>query len=340
MRHAPEFIEHQLQRRKKSVLSTIKSLDVHAHFLPAPYLEALRSAGVTTVDNGLPIPHWDADQAIEAMNEGDIGCAMLSVSSPFLHFVEQAQTPALCRTINDSAAEIVANHPARFGAMMILPLPDIDASLTELERAYDTVGLEGVCIPSNARGLYPGDATMFPILAELDRRKASVFIHPTMPCCFEVFNLSLPAPFIEFPFETTRAVASLLFGGALSRYPDIRFILPHAGGTIPFLENRICGVGASPYVETRRDREQTRRMLAALYYDTVTAAQVQFDALRALVPISNIVFGSDYPWNPSPPVSMTAAFRQLQMNERDQSMILQGNAAKLFPDLHKRCFGQ
>jgi hypothetical protein len=111
-------------------LSSVKAFDVHAHFLPAPYRAALQSAGVTTVDNGLSIPHWDADQAMKAMDKGDIGCAMLSVSSPFVHFVEQPQTVSLCRTTNDSAAEIVAEHPARFGAMMILPLPDIDASLS------------------------------------------------------------------------------------------------------------------------------------------------------------------------------------------------------------------
>jgi hypothetical protein len=91
-------------------LSRIKAIDVHAHFLPAPYIAALQSAGVTTVDNGLPIPHWDADRAIEAMNEADIGCAMLSVSSPFVHFVNQAQAPELCRAINNAAAEIVAKR--------------------------------------------------------------------------------------------------------------------------------------------------------------------------------------------------------------------------------------
>jgi predicted TIM-barrel fold metal-dependent hydrolase len=321
-------------------LSSIKALDVHAHFLPAPYIAALHLAGVTAVDNGLPIPHWDVGQAIEAMDRGDIGCAMLSISSPFVHFVDQGQTVSLCMAINDAAAEVVAAHSERFGAMMILPLPDIAASLAELERAFDTLGLEGVCIPSNARGLYPGDAKMFPLLSELDRRKATVFVHPTTPCCFDAFNLSLPAPFIEFPFETTRAVASLLFGGALSMFPNIRYIVPHAGGTIPFLESRISGAGASRYVEAPRDREETRRMLAALYYDTVTAAQIQFDALRALAPISNIVFGSDYPWNPSAPSSMTAAFRQLDLNENDQTMILQGNAMKLFPGLHSRCFGK
>jgi 6-methylsalicylate decarboxylase len=155
-------------------MSHDEALDVHAHFLPTPYLEALRSAGVTTVDNGIPVPGWEVGQAIEVMDQAGIGCGMLSVSSPFLHFLDQAETPALCRTINDSAAEIVTQNPIRFGAIMILPLPDVDASVAEIERAYDTLKLEGVCIPTNARGIYPGDAKMFPVLEELDRRKASV----------------------------------------------------------------------------------------------------------------------------------------------------------------------
>ena len=319
-----------------------KALDVHAHFLPTPYLEALGSAGVTTVDNGIPVPGWEVGQAIEVMDQAGIGCGMLSVSSPFLHFLDQAETPALCRTINDSAAEIVTQNPTRFGAMMILPLPDIDASMPEIERAYDTLKLEGVCIPTNARGIYPGDAKMFPILEALDGRKASVLIHPTMPQCFDAFNLSLPAPFIEFPFETTRAVASLLFGGALTRYPNIRFILSHAGGTIPYLAARISAIGASPYAGmARRHPEETQRMLAALYYDTALSAnQTQFDALRMLAPASNILFGSDYPWNPGPSVvMMSAAFRQLRMSEQDRTLILQGNSVNLFPGLHGRCFG-
>jgi 6-methylsalicylate decarboxylase len=319
-----------------------RAFDVHAHFLPRPYREALRSAGVATVDNGIPVPEWNVDEALEVMDQAGIDCGMLSVSSPFLHFLDQAETPALCREINDAAVEIVRRNPTRFGAMMILPLPDVAASMAEIERAYDILGLEGVCIPTNARGLYPGDTKMAPVLAELDRRKASVLIHPTTPRCFEAFNLSLPAPFIEFPFETTRAAASLLFAGALTRYPNIRFILPHAGGTIPYLASRISAIAASPYAgEARREAAETLRMLSALYYDTALSAnQTQFDALRALVPASNILFGSDYPWNPGAGVvGMSAAFLQLRMSEQDRSLILQGNSATLFPTLHGRCFG-
>jgi predicted TIM-barrel fold metal-dependent hydrolase len=138
------------------------------------------------------------------------------------------------------------------------------------------------------------------------------------------------------------AVASLLFGGALTRYPNIRFILPHAGGTIPYLAARISAIGASPYAgKARRAAEETQRMLAALYYDTALSAnQTQFDALHALVPMSNILFGSDYPWNPGASVvGMSAAFRQFHMSDQDRTLILQGNSAKLFPGLHGRCFG-
>jgi 6-methylsalicylate decarboxylase len=143
-------------------------------------------------------------------------------------------------------------------------------------------------------------------------------------------------------FRGGAAPSWLLFGGALTRYPNIRFILPHAGGTIPYLAARISAIGASPCAgKGRRDLEETQRMLAALYYDTALSAnQTQFDALRTLAPTSNILFGSDYPWNPGPSVvMMSTAFRQLRMSEQDRTLILRGNSVNLFPGLHGRCFG-
>src|SRR5262249_28385374 len=154
-------------------------------------------------------------------------------------FIDRAGAIGLCRSINDAAAEIRQRYPSRFGAYAILPLPDSAASLTELERSLDQLGLDGVALPTHVEGRYLGDAQWAPLLQALNARQVTVFIHPTSPCCFEAFGLGLPAPMIEFPFDTTRTVASLIYSGTLARCPDINFILPHAGGTLPFLAPRI-----------------------------------------------------------------------------------------------------
>ena len=133
---------------------------------------------------------------------------MLSVSSPHVSFADPARAPAPSRAINDEAAAIRARHPGRFGAYAILPLPDMAASLAELDRALGELKLDGVALPTHAEGAYLGDVRLSPLMEALDARGATVFIHPTSPCCFEAFGLELPAPMIEFPFETTRTHAA------------------------------------------------------------------------------------------------------------------------------------
>lgn len=319
-----------------------RTLDVHAHFLPPPYREALRSAGLETLDGGMPVPDWSADGALALMDDVGIAGAMLSVSSPHVRFADPASAPALCRAINDHAAELVRRHPRRFGALAILPLPDVDASLAELERALGELGLDGVALPTHADGRYPGDPRLAPLLERLDERAEAVFVHPTSPCCFEAFGLGLPAPMIEFPFETTRAVASLLYSGALARHPRIAFVLAHAGGTLPFLATRMAAVGSLPVLGERAvPLPEALQALARLHYDTaLCATPSQIAALRALVPTSRIVYGTDTPFAPAVAVRMAeASFDALPFTDEERQAIRWGNAARLFPAFAARCLG-
>jgi 6-methylsalicylate decarboxylase len=316
------------------------TIDVHAHFLPPVYLEALKDAGLTTLDGGIPVPQWTPERALTIMDEVGIAGAVLSVSSPHVNFLHGPAAVALCRAINDQAAQIKRLHPDRFGAYAILPLPDVTASLAELDRALDQLGLDGVALPTHAEGRYLGDTLFAPLLAALDARDTTVFIHPTSPCCFEAFGLELPAPMIEFPFDTTRAAASLLYSGALARHPAINFILPHGGGTLPFLAPRIAGVGAMPALGGRAlPPGQAMEAFARFYYDTaLPVARQQIAALRALAPMSQILFGSDFPFaNEDRLRAAENAFAALDLTADEQDRIRRRNASGLFQRFAERC---
>lgn len=320
-----------------------ETIDVHGHFLPPVYLEALRDAGLTLLDGGIPTPDWSPERALSIMDEIGVTGAVLSVSSPHLNFVDQHRAIELSRSINDYAAEIKRRYPDRFGAYAILPLPDMTASLAELERALDQLELDGVALPTHAEGAYLGDEKLAPLLEALDERKTTVFVHPTSPCCFEAFGLDLPAPMIEFPFDTTRTAASLMYSGALTRHPGIRFILPHGGGTLPFLAPRIAAIGSAPFLEDRAvPMPDAMQLLARFYYDTaLSVTPVQIDALRELAPISQILYGTDFPFaNEARLRAAEKAFSALEFSEKEEEMVRHRNAAPLFSTFHHQCCGR
>ena len=320
-------------------MSNARTIDVHAHFLPPVYLEALRDAGLKTVDGGIALPQWSPEQALAIMDEIGVAGAVLSISSPHVSFADQAKAATLCRSINDYAAELKRRHPHRFGAFAILPLPDMAASLAELRRGLDALELDGVTLPTHSEGHYLGDPRFAPLLEALDARRAAVFIHPTSPRCFADFGLELPAPMIEFPFDTTRTAVSLLYSGALLRHPRINFILPHAGGTLPFLAVRIAGVGSFPALGARAlPPPEALQAFAHFYYDTALAVMPQqIAALRALAPITQILYGSDFPFAPADRVHLTeAAFTALPFTPEEEELVRRGNASRLFVKFAER----
>ncbi len=318
------------------------TIDVHAHFFPPVYLEALKDAGLKTLDGGIPVPDWSPARALALMDEVGIAGAVLSVSSPHVSFLQDQEAAALCRSVNDYSAEVKRRHPDRFGAYAILPLPDMAACLAEMTRALDELQLDGVALPTSVQGIYLGDAKLAPLLELLDERRVTVFIHPTCPNCFEAFGLELPGPMIEFPFETTRTAASLLFSGALARHPGINFILPHAGGTLPFLAPRISSVGAIPAMGKRAvPRAEAMQAFTRFFYDTAASVTPQqIAALRVLAPTSQILYGSDFPFANEAVVRMAeAAFTALDFTTDEQVMVRRGNATRLFASFAERCCG-
>jgi 6-methylsalicylate decarboxylase len=248
-------------------------IDVHSHFLAPDYLAALRNAGIRDVD-GCPLPQWTVDSSLAAMDQNGIGAAVLSVSSPALGFVDGGAARELARSANESARALITAHPDRFGAFALLPLPNVDASMREIAHSFDTLGLDGVGVLTNYAGAYLGDRRFAPLFDELQRRKAVVFSHPTQPPGFARLSLGLPAPVLEYPFDCTRAINSLILSGTLTRCPDVRFIVSHGGGKIPYLAPRFA-----PFMTARPGEppdlvgagKEIMEMLRRLYFDLTAA---------------------------------------------------------------------
>lgn len=310
-------------------------IDVHAHCLSPTYRKALSDAGLTSLDGGYPVPNWSPELALEVMDRDGIDTMMLSVSSPTVSFVaDKAARTALARGINEDIAGTIAAHPGRFGGFATLPLPHVPECLDEMRYALDELGLDGVVLETNSDGKYLGHAEFSPLFQELSRRGAPLFLHPTKPECFEGVGLGRPAPLFEFPVDTARTVIDMIFSGVFERAPDLKLILPHAGGVLPSVAGRIALMSGMPIMKPEpKLGTDVMRIFRQIHYDLAMSANQQtFDSLRTLVPVSQILFGTDFPFQPSANVEAnTTGFRTLAGLDPDQHQaIARDNAKRLF----------
>ncbi|HUD50222.1 amidohydrolase family protein [Parvibaculum sp.] len=310
-------------------------VDVHAHFLPPCYAEALSRAGMTTLDGGFPVPQWSVGAALEMMDRNGIASAMISLSSPATHFLEPSKRKGLVREINEAGADLMRAHPARFGYFATLPMPDVPAALDEIAFAFDRLGADGVVLETNIDGLYLGNPAFAPVFDELDRREAVVFLHPTNPACFEQVGLGRPAPMIEFPIDTTRTIVDLLYSRTLQRCARMKVIVPHGGAALPALVARIAAFANLPFLNPRPASEaEVFETLERLFYDVALSAHpVVFSGLRRIAPISQILFGSDWPFSPEFAVARNVETLKAngELTEEDRRVIARENALRLFP---------
>ncbi len=276
----------------------LRFFDLHHHLVPPAYVHELEERGINRV-GGVVFPKWSPELSLEVMDRVNIERAVLSLSAPGVFFGDAALAVHLAHLVNDEARHIIDKFPDRFGAFATLPLPDVPASLVELTRALDDLKLNGVSLLTNYAGIYLGDPRFDALMAELHQRAATVFIHPTSPPNAAAIELPYPIAMIEYPFETTRAVTHLVFSGVFKKYPNIRFILPHAGGTIPFLADRITFTGMFLTKGPRTAPKGAEFYFRQQYYDTALATSAPvLRALRAFVDPAHIVFGSDFPFAP------------------------------------------
>ncbi|HVO13925.1 MAG TPA: amidohydrolase family protein [Alphaproteobacteria bacterium] len=312
---------------------TAHRIDVHHHILPPEYVALVGDARIGPLILAGKTPTWSAELSIEAMERNGIATAITSISAPGLWFGDAQSTRNLCRHCNEFAATIRRDHPGRFGMFASLPLPDVEASLKEIDYAFEALGAEGIGLLTSYGNQYPGDPAFAPVFDELNRRKAVVYFHPTQAPCSQC-QPEIPAATLDFPFDTTRAVVSLLFSGTFARCPDIRFIFSHAGGTVPFLAERIGRLAAVPRFKAQVPNGVIPE-LKRHYYDTALSAnEITFAALLKLVAPEHVLFGSDYPF--APEATMTATVKGLQQLGLPAEVlrgIERDNALALFPAL-------
>lgn len=273
-------------------------IDIHHHTLPPTYVRAIGDARIGSLLVSGKTPAWTPQHSIETMDRNGIEKAITSLSAPNLWFDDIEKTRSLTRECNDYSARVRDDHPGRFGLFASLTLPDIEGSLREIAYALDELKADGISLLTNYNGKYPGEPEFAPIFEELHRRHAIVHFHPAEAPDSGPHRLPIPAATLDFPFETTKALTSLLVHGTLTKSRNIRFIFSHAGGTIPFLAERIARLEMRPEF---RDKIPDGVMyeFRRLYFDTALSAnKLIFSALLKFVSHERVLFGSDYPYAP------------------------------------------
>jgi 6-methylsalicylate decarboxylase len=320
------------------------TVDLHHHLIPDFYRSATEHDG-QSVGGVLPAV-WSQASALSFMDDTSIDVAIASISAPGVHFGDDAQARALARRCNDFLAEMVQSRHDRFGGFAILPLPDVDGGLEELARALDELGLDGVVLLTNALGHYLGDPLYRPLFDELQRRAALVFIHPTLSPDPSAHGLGIPDSLLDFPVDTSRTVAHMHYSGTFARTPDVKYVLSHAGGTVPFLATRFAIIDEMGVVP---DEDGTRGTAAdtfrRLYFDTALSwSDPVLHTLREVVGLDHVLYGSDYPY-----LRRDIAVRgraeldaSRELSDAERATVLHGGAIGLLPRLaaHARADGR
>ena len=286
--------------------------DLHTHYYPEAFFRLIKEVGGAfsfgadptgrTIIRyrgsrffGITPPMTDPARRLEDMDRVGIDVEVLSLSTPNVYFAPPERQAEVARLVNDAYADLAARHPTRFKGFASIPMDDPDAALRELERTQGELRMNGVIVLSNINGRALTDARYRPFFVECDRRRVCVFIHPMIPASAEPFAEYVLGPIIGFPFDTTLAVARLCYAGVFRELPNIRWILGHLGGAVPYLMERMDN-GWRDFAECRVNIDELPSVyLKRLYYDTVSFSAPSLRLTRELVGADHMVMGSDYP---------------------------------------------
>jgi len=311
-----------------------RTIDVHQHFLPDFFWRETNESANPV--GGITPPPWAQSTALAFMDDAGIDVAMLSISTPGVHVGDDQRARALARRCNEFAAQLVQSRPDRFGSFAALPLPDVDGALEELRYALDVLKLDGVLLFSNAQGVYLGDPRLEPVFMELERRAATVFVHPNPSPDPVAHRLGLPDSLIDFTADTTRAVAEMLYSNRFARTANVKYILSHAGGTIPYLAGRFSIVDEMRVISGADARRTAAETFRGLYWDTALAfGDPVLRMLHSVVGLNRVVCGSDYPYfRRDLAVGCIAGLRRSEeLGTAEREAVMGANALKLFPRL-------
>ena len=312
-------------------------IDVHQHLVPEVFRSLLDSIGISG-GAGEKFAPWDEHTTLAMMDIHGIQTSVLSYVICGIKIRDHAFLRRLCRESNEYLGELLRKYPGRFGGFALLPLPDIEGALEEIRYALDVLKLDGVGMHSNMGGIYPGDSRFEAIFDELNRRKAVVHLHPNDTPESHDLRPQWPPYIVEFMFETTRAVANLIYSGTMERYPDVSIILSHAGGAVPYLAWRLTRGEITIPSLSEAAPVGVLNYLLHFYYDTAMASNpITFGSLTKLVDFSRIVFGTDYPYMKDQSVGIF--LKEIEnypgFDQKAKSAILRDNALGLFPHFNK-----
>ena len=321
-------------------------IDIHNHYYPARYFETIRETpsdfsfgtdptGRTIIQHrgarffGITPPMTDPNLRLEEMDRVGIDVEVISLSTPNVFFADAARQPEVARMVNDSYAELISRHPKRFRGFASIPMDEPEAALRELHRVIDDLKMQGVILLSNIRGRALTDPAYRPFFEEANRMRLCIFLHPMLPVQSEPFREYVLGPLVGFPFDTTLAVARMCFDGMLRDLPDIRWIIGHLGGAIPYLMERLDN-GFRDFAECRAKIDELPSVyLKRLHYDTVTFSPHALRLARDLLGADHMLMGSDYPHLLGSIDRAVSSIRAMDIADSEKDQIFSGTALSI-----------
>jgi len=303
-------------------------IDVHHHVSPPRYVADLASRNLATPD----MTSWSVAKTLDDMDKAGVSTSVVSVTTPAVSFAEPDAARRIARESNEWMAGLRRDYPGRFGSFAMLPMQDIDGSLREIEYALDTLKADGIGLLTSYGDKWLGHPTYAPIMDELNRRNAVLYTHPTLANCCRGLVPDVAPTIVEFGTDTSRTIADIVFSGTAARCPDLRFIFSHAGGTLPFLTERMIQAPVLNKNLAPRVPNGVLHELQRFYYDTAWAYNpAPLAALTKLVSISQVLYGSDYPYRTG--AQTVKGLMDYGFSANDLRAIGRGNAVRLMPRL-------
>jgi 6-methylsalicylate decarboxylase len=301
-------------------------IDTHHHLFSPAYVAELNK-----VNQAPPIvKNWSLAKTLDDMDKAGVATSILSVTTPQVSFTDAANARRIARESNEWVAQLGKDHAGRFGSFAMLPMQDTDSALRELEYALDVLKADGIGLLTSYGDKWLGHPSFAPVMDELNRRKAVLYTHPTLANCCRNLLPDVQPTVIEYGTDTTRTITDIVFSGTAARCPDLRFIFSHAGGTLPFLTERLV---KAPVIEPRLAARVPKGVLHELkrfYYDTAWAAHpMALASLTKLVDVSQILFGSDYPYRTG--ADHVKGLAEYGFSAADLQAIGRDNALRLLP---------
>lgn len=323
-----------------------RKLDLHTHYYPPAYFDKIRElpsefsfdkspSGQTIITYGgarffgVTPPMTDVGRRLEDMDRVGIDVEVVSLSTPNVFFADPEHQPEIARMVNDSYAELCAKHPTRFKGFASIPMDNPDAALRELDRSIRELKLNGVILLSNIGGKPLTSPEYRPFFAEANRMKLCILLHPMLPANTDPFREYVLGPIVGFMFDTTLAVARMCFDGMLREFPDIRWIVGHLGGAVPYLMERMDN-GWRDFPECRAHIDELpSTYIKRLYYDTVNFNPHMLKMVREMIGADRMVLGSDYPHLLGSIDRAVSSIQSLEIPDDEKRQIFEGTALSI-----------